>query len=61
MKLRDYCSFYAKDGLFLPTGSYTVEEISIRQMEFFLRNQHKEYLILLNHSYPTHHNQKILK
>ena len=61
MNLRDNYSFYAKDGLFLPTGSYIVEEISSQQMESFLKSKQKEFLVLQSHSYSTHIKHKILR
>lgn len=61
MKLKDYYSFYASDGLFLPTGSYSVEEISPQKMATVLKSQNKEALALQNHSYTTLINHKILK
>ena len=61
MNLRDYSYFYALDGLFLPVGSYEVEELSYQQMELILKTQSKESLMLKNYSYPSHKDHKILK
>ena len=61
MNIRDYCFFYARDGLFLPHGSYKVEEISPQQMELLLEKENKNFLSSQNHSYPSHDNHKILK
>jgi len=61
MKLRDFCSFYAQDGLFLPVGSYTVEELTPQQMESILKTQNKKSLASQNYSYPSHKDHKLLK
>ncbi|MCU7836453.1 MAG: hypothetical protein KZQ83_14540 [gamma proteobacterium symbiont of Taylorina sp.] len=61
MNLREYHYFYSADGLYLPDGSYIVEEISSQQMKSLLKDQNQKTLNLQNYSYQTHINSKILK
>jgi len=65
MKLRDFCSFYAQDGLFLPSGAYIVEELSVQQMESILKTQKddNDAFMILSLLYPhiDYSNQKLHK
>jgi len=48
--------FYNRDGLYLPSGSYTVEEITHQQLESLLKSQNKELPASQNYSYQSYIN-----